>query len=140
MKKLILGMVAIITSVVLIAGCGGNNIKDAKQDLPSERYTAEEIDTAKDIVIKDFESGSENWQGCTLLSIYYPGDKHIEEYYSGWEERYNADEIIVLVSCFKTDKNIPLGPLEPDEVYDGYNFILARSNGGEWVIVECGYA
>ena len=50
-------MVAIIASVVLIAGCGGNNIKEAKQDLPSEHYTAEEIDTAKDIVIKDFESG-----------------------------------------------------------------------------------
>ena len=42
--------------------------------------------------------------------------------------------------CFKTDKNIPLGPLEPDEVYDGYNFIPARSYGGEWIIVDYGYA
>ena len=84
---------------------------------------------------KEFKS---DWKGCTLKEIYYAGDKHIK-LYQDWAERNNADEVIVLLSSFDVDSSGGDGSLNLNSTYDGWNWILVRTNDGEWVHVDHGY-
>ena len=66
-----------------------------------QMYSQKEINSAIDVIKKEFKR---DWKGCTLKEIYYAGDKVSEEHQE-FAERYNADEVIVLVSTFDVDES-----------------------------------
>lgn len=139
MKKKIL--VIIVLAMALFTGCSGRNkggnvsnvqIPDWK---PSEIYTDDDIESAFQTV-KDYFSNE--FGGCTLTRLYYPGDTYGDEFHE-WAKQYNADEAIVLLSSFDVDSSGKDGSLNPDSTYDDWNWILIRNDGGDWEHADHGY-
>ena len=139
MKKAIVIVLCIILGGALLIGVFadfGSNVKNAKvYDVPSELYTKDDIDSAIEQIKREFALG---WRGCELLEIYYAGDDVSAEY-QDWAERYNADEVIVLLSSFETDSPAENSGLNSDFTYKNWNWILVRSSGGNWKHVDHGY-
>ena len=98
-------------------------------------YSQKEINSAIDVIKKEFKR---DWKGCTLKEIHYAGDKVSKEHQE-FAERYNADEVIVLVSTFDVDESGGDGSLNPNSTYTDWNWILVRKNGGKWKHVDHGY-
>lgn len=66
------------------------------------------------------------------------GDK-VSEDHQEFTARYNADEVIVLLSTFDVDESGGDGSLNPNSTYTDWNWILVRKNGGKWKHVDHGY-
>ena len=111
------------------------------KNVPSKIYSQEDIDKAIEVILEDFKT----WDGCKLTEIYYAGDETVKEEFASYtgegalERGYEADEMIILMSSFKTDGSDNVGSLNSDAVYDNWNWILVRSNGGQWRHVDHGY-
>ena len=107
----------------------------------SEIYSQEDINKAIEVILEDFKS----WDGCKLTKIYYAGDETVKEEmaeYTGegaLERGYEADEMIILESSFQTDGSDNGSSLNSDATYDNWNWILVRSDGGQWRHVDHGY-
>lgn len=133
-------MIAAVVLIWIFAGCGKNNggnidhveIPDWK---PSEIYSDADIEAAFQTV-KDYFG--EEFSGCTLTKLYYPGDTYADEF-QAWAEQYQADEAIVLLSSFDVDSSGGDGSLNPDFTYEDWNWILIRNHGGDWKHVDHGY-
>mgnify|MGYP006377376717 FL=1 len=135
MKKLISVILCILLLFSLCA-CNRGKIDDVKMPfMESEIYSQEDISLAISTITKEFETG---WRGCTLTEIYYAGDDVSAEY-QDWAERYNADEVIVLLSSFNTDSPAGNSGLNSDFTYKNWNWILVRTSGGNWKHVDHGY-
>lgn len=80
-------------------------------------YSQKEINSAIDVIKKEFKR---DWKGCTLKEIYYAGDKVSEEHQE-FADRYNADEVIVLLSTFDVDSSGGDGSLNPNSTYTDWN-------------------
>ena len=133
MKRYLLAILCIILALGLCA-CG--KVNDTKTlDVASEIYSQDDIEDAIDTIKKEFFM---EWSGCTLTEIYYAGDEYCEDY-QDWLYRYDADEVIVLLSSFDVDSSGGDGSLNPNSTYDNWNWILVRSNGGKWQHVDHGY-
>lgn len=133
MKK-ITSLILTIAVVLGFTACSGNSDKLEVLDwTPSEIYTDEEVMAAIDTVCTDFR----HWKGCTLETITYAGDE-VSQAYIDWAARYDCDETLVLVSSFSTNSS-PEEPLEKNETYDNYKWILVRRDGGDWSHVDHGY-
>lgn len=125
-----------ILCVLLVFGlcaCGASKVNT--HDVASEIYTKKDIESAIDTIKAEF---TKNWSGCTLTEIYYAGDEYSKEY-QDWADRNQADEVIVLLSSFDVDSSGGDGSLNPNSTYDNWNWILVRTNGGEWRHVDHGY-
>ena len=121
--------------VLCLSACGGE-ISEAKiHNVDSDMYSQKDIASAIDVIKKEFKS---NWKGCTLKEIYYAGDDSSIAY-QDWAERNDTDEVIVLLSSFDVDSSGGDGSLNPNSTYNGWNWILARENGGKWQHVDHGY-
>lgn len=128
-------MILCILFALTLCACGGK-VSDVKtQEVDSEIYSQEEIASAIDTIKKDFRR---EWSGCTLTEIYYAGDE-TSKAHQEWADRHNADETIVLLSSFDVDFSGGDGSLNPNSTYDGWNWILVRSDDGEWEHVDHGY-
>lgn len=134
MKKILCTMLCILLCISLTA-CGGNVNEVNIRNVDSEIYSEDDINAAIDTIIKEFNS---SWNGCTLTEIYYAGDDFVKDYQE-WADRNNADEVIVLLSSFDVDSSGGDGSLEPNGTYSGWNWILVRTNGGQWQHVDHGY-
>ena len=135
MKKLIPVILCILLLFSLCA-CNGEKIDDVKNSfMESEIYSQEDISLAISTITEEFKK---EWNGCTLTEIYYAGDDVSAEY-QDWAERYNADEVIVLLSSFDTDSPAGNSGLNSDFTYKNWNWILVRTAGGEWKHVDHGY-
>ena len=135
MKKLISVLLCVILLFSLSACSGGKTDGVTIPFVDSETYSQEDIDSAVNTIIKEFKAG---WSGCTLTEIYYAGDDVSAEY-QDWAERYNADEVIVLISSFDTDSPAGNSGLNSDFTYKNWNWILVRTSGGKWKHVDHGY-
>lgn len=115
--------------------CGGSisNVKILEWE--SEVYTKEDIESAIEVAANYFKK---EFSGCTLTSITYAGDEKISGY-SDWAVRNDADEVIVLISSFKSGRKGGDGSLNPNSTYDCWNWILVRTKGGKWRHVDHGY-
>ena len=134
MKKYMCTLLCFLLVLGLCA-CGGK-VSDVKtHDVASEIYSQEDISLAINTITKEFKAG---WSGCTLTEIYYAGDDVSAEY-QDWAERYNADEVIVLLSSFDTDSPAGNSGLNSDFTYKNWNWILVRTASGEWKHVDHGY-
>ena len=128
-RKTIFCFLTALIMIFVLAGCGGKNsggnidnvqIPDWK---PSEIYSDSDIEAAFQTV-KDY-FGNE-FDGCTLTKLTYPGDTYADEFYE-WAEQYDADEAIVILSSFDVDSSGGDGSLNPDSTYDDWKWILIRN-------------
>ena len=134
MKKIVYIMLCILL-VCSLSACGGNVSKVNTHNVDSEIYSEEDINAAIDTIKKEFKK---DWKGCTLTEIYYAGDDSSKDH-QDWANRNNADEVIVLQSSFDVDSSGGDGSLNPNSTYNGWNWILVRTNGGQWQHVDHGY-
>ncbi|HAD55659.1 MULTISPECIES: hypothetical protein [Clostridia] len=140
-RKTLFCFLTALIMIFVLAGCGGKNsggnidnvqIPDWK---PSEIYSDSDIEAAFQTV-KDY-FGNE-FDGCTLTKLSYPGDTYADEFYE-WAEQYDADEAIVILSSFDVDSSGGDGSLNPDSTYDDWKWILIRNDSGNWEHVDHGY-
>ena len=132
MKKLI-SLVLLCALLLSLTSCGTLNFVDI-EEFSSEIYTDRDITSAMEVVLEDFQGKNDR----ILLSLSYIGDSKISDY-RDWADRNGADEVIV----FLTDYYISFFSDTPTQnagsTYKNWNFILVRTRGGEWEIVDQGY-
>lgn len=132
-KRISLILVTVLLTAVLCS-CGGN-IKHAKKEIgPSGIYTPEEIESAMDVAMDYFDK---EFEGCTLLEIYYDEAKSYDAA-GEYEERWNA-QVIILYSSFDVDSGGGDGSFNPNSTYNGWSWILSRTDNGEWTLRDWGY-
>ena len=134
MKKF-LAVVLVLVGMLGLVACGGNTKNVKIIDYSSEIYSDAEIDSAIDVAIDYFEK---YFDGCTLTEITYLGDDELDDFQE-FAERNNADDVIVLISDFEVDASGGDGSLEPNSTYTDWNWILVRTDGGQWEHVDHGY-
>ena len=134
MKKF-LAVVLVLIGMLGLVACGDNTKNVKITDYSSEIYSDAEIDSAIDVAIDYFEK---YFDGCTLTEITYLGDDELDDFQK-FAERNNADDVIVLISDFEVDASGGDGSLEPNSTYTDWNWILVRTDGGQWEHVDHGY-
>ena len=134
MKKFV-ALVLVLVGMLGLVACGGNTKNVKITDYSSEIYSDAEIDSAIDVAIDYFEKC---FDGCTLTEITYLGDDELDDFQE-FAERNNADDVIVLISDFEVDASGGDGSLEPNSTYTDWNWILVRTDGGQWEHVDHGY-
>jgi hypothetical protein len=135
--KRIVSVLVCMAMLFGLSACGDNTTNVKTHEVASEVYSQEDIDAAIETITKEFD---EEWtkKGCTLTEIYYAGDEVSSESQS-WAERHDADEVIVLLSSFDVDDSGRDGSFEANTTYADWNWILVRTNGGQWKHVDHGY-
>ena len=132
MKKLI-SLVLLCALLLSLTSCGTLNFVDI-EEFSSEIYTDRDITSAMEVVLEDFQGKNDR----ILLKLSYAGDGAIADY-ADWAVRNNADDVIV----FLTDYYISFFSDTPTQnagsTYKNWGFILVRTRGGEWEIVDQGY-
>jgi uncharacterized protein YrzB (UPF0473 family) len=117
--------------------CGDNTENKISHEVSSNVYSQNDIDDAIKTITNEFD---DEWtvKGCTLTEIYYAGDE-VSSKYQSWAERNDADEVIVLLSSFDVDDSGRDGSFNANTTYDDWNWILVRTNGGQWIHIDHGY-
>lgn len=134
MKKTMVSFLMFICLFGLTA-CSGN-VDDVKIiESTSEIYTDAEIQSAIDVTINYFK---QNFKGCTLTEITYLGDDKLENFQE-YADLNNADDVIVLISSFETGAFGSNGSLNSFDTYNNWEWILTRTDNGEWVHFDHGY-
>lgn len=141
MKKS-LSLILCICVLLSLCACSPKkgDISKVKIDLgESEIYSEDDIQSAIDVILADFEK---DWEGCELKMISYAGDEESQfetDYYLGENKYYDADEAIVLVSDFYARNPSDNSGLNSPFDYNGWSWILVRTEGGTWRHVDHGY-
>ena len=99
-----------------------------------ELYDKNEILEAMNAVQKHFLL---SFKGCTLLTLKYSDD--LQEAQKEWAEQYHADEVLILISSFKTGASGCDGSMSPNTIYSNWQWILTRSTNGKWTLQTWGY-
>ena len=132
----------IMLTVICIFGCScyytsPGDVSNVKiTSVKSDIYSEEDINSAVDVV-KDYFKGFRN---CTLQEVGYVGDD--EPWLSDMqelEEKYDVDEVIILISKFYSDEPGEDTGLSTHLTYGNYQWILARNEGGQWEHKDHGY-
>lgn len=134
MKRFI-GIILCVLFVLSLCACGGDVSKVKTHKVDSKFYSQEDIASAIEVIKNDFRR---EWSGCTLKEIYYAGDE-ISKDHQEFADRNNADDVLVLLSSFDVDSSGGDGSLDPNSTYDNWNWILVRTNGGQWQHIDHGY-
>ncbi len=141
-KRSVVVLSLCLVGVLLIAVCFfvcdniAGNVSNVEVTMDkSVAYSESEIKSAMKIVKNYF---SKEFEGCTLTKLYYDDEYSTARYYE-WAKQYEEDEAIVLLSSFDVDKTGGDGSLNPGSTYENWNWILTRSNGGEWTLRTWGY-
>ena len=132
MKRLF-SLSLIFVLLLSLTSCGTLNFVDI-EEFSSDIYTANDITSAMEVVLEYFMDQKDR----ILLKLFYAGDAELADY-KDWTDRNGADEVIVLltdyyVSCFSDTPT-----QNTASKYENWSFILVRSDGGEWKIVDQGY-
>lgn len=127
-------LLAMLLSLVML-GSGGDVSNVVMYETASNVYTQEEITSAVDVVLSEF---ARSWSGCTLTEIGYAGDEALSRN-QDYLTRYDAADVLVLLSSFNVDSSGGDGSLEPNSTYKKWSWILVRTSGGDWQLVDHGY-
>jgi len=98
----------------------------------SELFAGEDIEAAAEAVKEYFFL---EFEGCTLYTLYYAGDER-----SKLESEYSGSETLVLMSSFYVDSSGGDGSFNADCTYDGWSWMLEKTDDGKWEVVNYGYA
>ena len=104
----------------------------------SQIYTLEEQEEAMLRIKCEFAS----WEGCELHKLSYAGDEANNAENLEWLNDHEDGGSYTQVAEFLSDFHSPVqaaGAWEPDEEYKDYQWWLARTDGGDWEIVDYGY-
>ena len=150
MKKTI----AILLSLVLLLGlcaCGAKEEEPAGSVTEGEPsvvdYGESELYTDEDIAaaVKLIEAQIDSWEGVELKSLRYAGDEAVTEENLAWmNELAGKDaeqpftQVIEFVSDFHVGENAET-TFEADHDYTGWQWWLARTEGGDWQLLTWGY-
>ncbi len=137
MKVQKLGLAVVLLAIAALAGyfCLGQKTQITVADVPSAIYTVDDINAAVDTAIEYFDR---HFDGCTLKEIAYIGDDAAAAF-AEWQQQYQVDEVIILVSSFEVDASGGDGSLEPNSTYENWQWILGRKDGGQWEHLTHGY-
>lgn len=142
MKKTITVTVAVLLAI-LLSGCAvfsGTDTENTKIDLgTSEIYTNSELQSAADHILAEFRS----WKSVEeVYTLTYCGDEKAAdnlEYCNQLNEK-EYDQCVIFESAFLTSGSAESEGFEANSRYNGWEWCLARANGGDWEILTCGYA
>lgn len=108
----------------------------------SEIYTREDMDGALEMVWQEFTS----WAGCEMHAIRYAGDECNSEENIQWmnelKEGKDYTQCIEFITDFHSpveDEEVKDTAWEQDKEYTGYQWWLARTDGGDWELLTWGY-
>ena len=108
----------------------------------SDLYSQEEMDAAIDVIQGEFA----NWKGCVMHSIRYTSDdcnsKENIEWVNSLEEGKNYTQCIQFQTDFHSpvkEEDLKETAWEADQEYKDYSWTLARTDGGDWELVNYGY-
>ena len=132
MKKLIL-LILICTLTLSLTSCGTLNFVDI-EEFSSEVYTTQDITSAMELVLEEFQGKNDR----ILLKLSYAGDGAIADY-ADWAVRNNADDVIVFLTDYYVSFFSDTPTQNAGSEYENWGFILVRTRGGEWEIVDQGY-
>lgn len=140
--------VRVVAAVLLIgvllcsmAGCAMGSVSGVQIDYGySERYTKKEMDEAIREIKKEFLT----WGGCELHTISYSSDEECSRTETlawindkGFQDE-PFDEYIVFYSSFHSPVDGGDG-WNADDEYTNWQWFLARTNKGQWKLVDWGY-
>ena len=108
----------------------------------SEIYTQAEMNAAIKIIKKQFGK----WKGCKLKNIRYAGDdcnnaenlKWMNDLAPVHNYEPNFTQCIEFFSDFYVSKKTKT-IFNPDSEYKNYQWWLARTDGGKWILLTFGY-
>lgn len=132
MKK-VLSLFLIFNLLLSLTSCGTLNFVDI-EEFSSAIYTDRDITSAMEVVLEEFQGKSDR----ILLSLSYIGDSKISDYHD-WADRNGADEVIVFLTDYYVSFFSDTPTQNTASEYENWKFILVRTNGGEWEIVDQGY-
>ena len=132
MKKLI-SIILLCTLTLSLSSCGTLNFVNI-EEFSSEIYTGRDIADAMEVVLEEFQGKKDR----ILLNLSYIGDSEISDY-KDWADRNGADEVIVFLTDYYVSFFSDTPTQNTASEYENWKFILVRSSGGEWEIVDQGY-
>lgn len=132
MKKLVI-MVCMVC--LILSACGGNIRNTDKIYTESAIYSEQDILAAMDIALDHFTL---EFDGCTMISIWYDEARSLRSA-NEWAAKYDADQAIILISCFDVDSSGGDGSLNPNSRYNNWQWILTRDEGEAWKLQTWGY-
>ena len=132
MKKSILLLLTVVLCL-LLTSCGTLNFVDIEES-SSEIYTDRDITSAMEVVLEEFQGKKDR----ILLNLSYVGDSEISDY-KDWADRNGADEVIVFLTDYYVSFFSDTPTQNAGSEYENWGFILVRTRGGEWEIVDQGY-
>ena len=100
-------------------------------------FTAEDLAAAEARIREEFDT----W-GCELHSLQYAGDICCNRENLDWMNDLGDGETFTQCAEFLSDFHSPAeggGAWEPDFEYTDWQWWLARTEGGDWEIVDWGY-
>ena len=132
MKKLI-SIILLCTLTLSLSSCGTLNFVNI-EEFSSEVYTERDIADAMEVVLEEFQGKKDR----ILLNLSYIGDAKLADY-KDWADRNGADDVIVFLTDYYVSFFSDTPTQNTASEYENWKFILVRSNGGEWEIVDSGY-
>ena len=131
--KRILSLLLIFVLLLSLTSCGTLNFVDI-EEFSSEIYTARDIADAMEVVLEEFQGKKDR----ILLNLSYIGDAQLADY-GDWADRNGADDVIVFLTDYYVSFFSDTPTQNTASEYENWKFILVRTNGGEWEIVDQGY-
>ena len=104
----------------------------------SELYGTEEMDDAIALILEEFGS----WEGCEMHSVAYAGDECNTGENVAWMNSLGDGHEFTQCIEFVSEFHSPVeggGAWEPDAEYTGWQWWLARAEGGSWELMTWGY-
>lgn len=132
MKKILL-LLLIFVLLLSLTSCGTLNFVDI-EEFSSEIYTARDIADAMEVVLEEFQGKTDR----ILLKLSYAGDAELADY-KDWADRNGADDVIVFLTDYYVSFFSDTPTQNTASEYENWKFILVRTNGGDWEIVDQGY-
>ena len=131
--KRILSLLLIFVLLLSLTSCGTLNFVDI-EEFSSEIYTARDIADAMEVVLEEFQGKKDR----ILLNLSYVGDAQLADY-GDWADRNGADDVIVFLTDYYVSFFSDTPTQNTASEYKNWKFILVRTDGGEWEIVDQGY-
>lgn len=131
-------LICVAVTIFVVNGNKGNVSTTKRVVGHSKLYDENLINDACDAVEKEFVK---EFKGCTLIELRY--DAEVENQFADEIARYKTEEnqeIIILLSTFKTDEKGGDGSFNPNEIYTDWQWNLVRISGEKsWEIISWGY-
>ena len=149
----------ILVLSLALSACG-NKVSVTVDYGSSEIYTQKDMDAAgrvrsmwslescvicMDAAIRKIRAEFDTWKGCELHAIRYAGDECCTEENIRWLNGHTDDgtgftQCIEFLSDFHSPRKAEeAGAFNPDSEYTDWNWWLARTEGGDWVLLDWGY-